>query len=40
MVGLAAPDAGLGAYNLVLVVEDGSRRVDRVRRVHFVHRIS
>jgi len=24
MVGLAAPDAGLGAYNLVLVVEDGS----------------
>ncbi|HEX9597946.1 MAG TPA: hypothetical protein VF963_01105 [Gaiellaceae bacterium] len=38
MVGLAAPDAGLGAYNLVLIVEDGSWRVDRVRRVHFVHR--
>jgi hypothetical protein len=33
IVGLAAPDAGRGAYNLVLVVERGSWRVDRVRRV-------
>jgi hypothetical protein len=34
MVGLAAPDAGLGAYNLVLVVEDGNWRVDRLWRVY------
>jgi hypothetical protein len=34
MVGLSAPDAGVGAYNLVLVVEDGRWRVDAVRRVH------
>jgi hypothetical protein len=33
MVGLAAPDAGRGAYNLVLIVEDGSWRVDEVHRV-------
>jgi hypothetical protein len=33
MVGLSAPDAGLGAYNLVLVVEDGNWRVDAVKRV-------
>jgi hypothetical protein len=33
MVGLSAPDAGRGAYNLVLVVEDGSWRVDEVHRV-------
>jgi hypothetical protein len=33
IVGLAAPDAGRGAYNLVLVIEGGSWRVDRVRRV-------
>jgi hypothetical protein len=33
MVGLAAPDAGLGAYNLVLVVENGNWRVDVVKRV-------
>lgn len=30
MVGLAAPDAGMVAYDLVLVLEDGSWRVDRV----------
>ena len=34
MVGLSAPDAGLGAYNLVLVIEDGNWRVDAVKRVH------
>jgi hypothetical protein len=33
MVGLAAPQAGRGAYNLLLVVENGSWRVDEVRRV-------
>src|SRR5919201_4485622 len=38
LVGLAAPRAGRGAYNLVLVVEDGSWRVDRVRRVVIVDR--
>jgi hypothetical protein len=34
MVGVSAPDAGLGAYNLVLVIEDGNWRVDTVKRVH------
>ena len=36
-VGLAAPDAGLSAYRLVLELEDGSWRVDRASRVplHF-----
>jgi hypothetical protein len=38
LVGLAAPHAGRGAYNLALVVEDGSWRVDRVRRVPIVER--
>jgi hypothetical protein len=38
LVGLAAPRAGRGAYNLVLVVEDGSWRVDRVRRVVILDR--
>ncbi len=33
MAGLSAPDAGRGAYNLVLVIEDGSWRVDEVHRV-------
>jgi hypothetical protein len=33
MVGLSAPDAGRAAYNLLLVLEDGSWRVDRVRRI-------
>lgn len=33
MVGVAAPDAGMGAYNLVLVVDRGSWRVDRWWRV-------
>jgi len=33
MAGLSAPDAGLGAYNLVLVVENGNWRVDAVKRV-------
>ena len=33
IVGVAAPEAGRGAYNLLLVVEDGSWRVDRVRRI-------
>jgi hypothetical protein len=28
-VGLSAPDAGMGAYRLVLALEDGSWRVDR-----------
>jgi hypothetical protein len=36
-VGLAAPDAGLSAYRLVLQLEDGSWRVDRATPVelHF-----
>jgi hypothetical protein len=36
-VGLAAPDAGLSAYRLVLELEDGSWRVDRATPValHF-----
>jgi hypothetical protein len=38
MVGLAAPDAGRGAFDLVLVVEHGNWRVDRVRRVELVDR--
>ena len=33
MVGLSAPDVGRAAYNVMLVVEDGSWRVDRVRRI-------
>jgi hypothetical protein len=33
MVGVSAPGAGRAAYNLTLVLEDGSWRVDRVRRV-------
>jgi hypothetical protein len=33
IVGLAAPDVGRGAYNLLLVIEDGSWRVDEVHRV-------
>jgi hypothetical protein len=33
MVGVSSPDAGRAAYNLLLVVEDGSWRVDRVRRI-------
>ena len=33
MVGLSAPNTGRGAYDLALVVEDGSWRVDRVARV-------
>jgi hypothetical protein len=32
-VGVSAPHAGRAAYNLLLVVEDGSWRVDRVRRI-------
>ena len=32
-VGLAAPDAGLGAYRLVLELENGSWRVDRASPV-------
>jgi hypothetical protein len=32
-VGLAAPDAGMSAYRLVLELEDGSWRVDRASRV-------
>jgi hypothetical protein len=39
IVGLAAPDAGRGAYNLVLIVEGGSWRVDEVRRVHIVDEV-
>ena len=34
MVGVSAPGAGRAAYNLLLVVEDGNWRVDRVRRVN------
>jgi hypothetical protein len=33
IVGVSSPDAGRAAYNLLLVVEDGSWRVDRVRRI-------
>jgi hypothetical protein len=33
MVGVSAPDAGRAAYNVLLVLEDGSWRVDRVRRI-------
>jgi hypothetical protein len=33
MVGVSAPDAGRAAYNLTLVLEDGSWRVDRVQRI-------
>jgi hypothetical protein len=40
MVGLAAPHVGRGAYNLVLVVENGSWRVDRVSRVAIADRSS
>jgi hypothetical protein len=36
LVGLAAPHAGRGAYDLVLVVENGSWRVDSVRRIAIV----
>lgn len=36
MVGLAAPDAGRGAYHVSLIVEKGSWRVDRVERVVIV----
>jgi hypothetical protein len=32
-VGVAAPDAGMGAYNVVLVLDRGSWRVDRWSRV-------
>jgi hypothetical protein len=32
-VGLAAPDAGMGAYRLVLALEDGNWRVDRAAPV-------
>jgi hypothetical protein len=35
MVGVAAPDAGMGAYNVLLVVDGGSWRVDRWWRVRF-----
>jgi len=37
MVGIAAPTAGLGAYSIMLIVENGSWRVDSVQRVHLVH---
>ena len=37
MVGTSAPSAGLGAYNIVLIVEDGNWRVDTLQRVHFAH---
>lgn len=33
MVGLAAPDAGMAAYNIELVLEDGHWRVDRATEV-------
>jgi hypothetical protein len=36
MVGLSAPRAGRGAYDLALVVENGSWRVDRVQRISIV----
>ena len=38
VVGVAAPEAGRGAYNLVLVVERGSWRVDRADRVEIAER--
>jgi len=38
VVGVAAPKAGRGAYDLVLVVERGSWRVDRADRVEIVER--
>ena len=38
IVPVAAPEAGRGAYNLVLVVEQGNWRVDRADRVEIVER--
>jgi len=37
-VGLSAPDAGRGAYDLVLVVDHGNWRVDRAKRIEITNR--
>lgn len=34
MVGVAAPDAGLGSYRVILVLDEGNWRIDRWWRVH------
>jgi hypothetical protein len=38
VAGVAAPKAGSGAYDLVLVVKRGGRRVDRASRVRIVEK--